>query len=632
MAYQSTGLASGGLGVARQQFVNGQPVSYYVDPNPATLVVPQIIPRPVALPPLVARNNLGANDPYYTSLSFNGPPEEIGAWANAYANATANSAPIRSMEAPQAPDTFGAAMAQGQTLAPDPRREAALQIVTNPPQIGITQPSLPPAVPVAPAPPAMPGQPATAPPAALPDDQPGIEVETFHDAETGDDTTQEGIGGGDGAPAVVPGAIPQAPAGGPPPPPPPPPSGWHPGMRTVDAQHTPAMMPTPIVDQIAALSESAINNPTITSAPSGFPSAAGVVPSVPAGATAATSAMLQAVLEINTDQQVPAMGDTPPGSTLDLSVPAQAALGIPPPAPPPPPMGGVRNKGKGKAHPIPDQFVQNLAAENAAFSGSAATGRGAAQDELLAAVKNGGGLKPAGERRRSSKPYARPTPMTEKEKAIAAREDMLAGIKGGVKLKPSQTRVAGPTEQRVETEYGWKMLKGDQRGPPTGIAGAMDAELRRRRAAIDPDNEDEQGDQRMDEADEEDWPTASPEEATMEDGMGVGMDPNARADMINIGAAAALAGRARRSVGSPFGSVPNFGSDEAFMAGKYDQTVPDDGGPSSQPSPPTQRRPPPGGVMPGYGNSKSEKAGKKKPSPKRTNKPKAKNPPKAGPP
>ena len=70
MAYQSTGLASGGLGVARQQFVNGRPVSYYVDPNPATLVVPQIVPRPIALPPLVAGNNWGHDDP--RSLSFNG--------------------------------------------------------------------------------------------------------------------------------------------------------------------------------------------------------------------------------------------------------------------------------------------------------------------------------------------------------------------------------------------------------------------------------------------------------------------------------------------------------------------------------------------------------------------------------
>lgn len=530
-------------------------------------------------------------------------------------------------------DVANPGVGSGNFFAPPAKqaaREAALQIVTNPPQIGLTQPGLPPAAPAAPPPPPLPGQPATAPPAGLPDDQPGHEIETFHDAMQDQDAAEEGIGGGDGEPAVIPGAIPQAPAGGPPPPPPPPPSGWHPGMRVLDAQHMPGMAPVPVIDQIAALSEgAAINNPTFTNAPSGFPSAAGVVPSVGFGATAATNAMLAAVLEINTSQQMRAVGDSPSSSTGDLSAAVQTSLGIPPP--PPPPMM--------RAHPVPNQFAQNLAAENGAFSGSAASGRMDPQAALLNAVRAGGNLKPAGNR----KPYDRPPPkkaLSEKEQAVQARQEMLAGIAGGVKLKPTQTRVAGGDAERVETEYGWKILKSNQGGPLKGIAADMDAELRRRRAAIDPDNEDAQGDQMMDDASESGWSASPARSVSMEDGMGVGMDANVRADMVNVGAAAALAGRARRGTGSPFGAVPDFSSDTAFMAGKYDQLVPDEdapvlpdpeagGGLGSRnfvldPAPARPKPTHPGNKGPGKGNSKADKEARAAAA----NKPKAKNPPK----
>lgn len=635
MAYQTTGLASAGLGVTRQQFVNGQPVSYYVDPNPATLVVPQIVPRPIALPPLVSGNNWGHDDPH--SLSFNGPPAEVGAWANAYALAQAQSGPFvipgsqpagdyaGAIGLPQAPAGGAAPFAPPNSGARAQAQTAAIQVVTNPPQVGLVQPQLPPTQPTVPAPPPMPGQPNITPPAPLPDDQPGTEVETFHDAqEDADDEEEEdeeGIGGGDGEPAVVPGALPddQVVPGAGPPAPPPPPMGWHPGMRTVDAQHTPAMAPVAVVDVIAAQVESAAQNPTMSGAPSGSPGpAAGVAPAIGAGATAATNAMMAAVLEIGTDQEVPAIS---PATSMDLSPIVQAGLGIPLPPPPPPMVGappagggkkkGKKNKGKGKAHPVPNQFAEQQAAENAAFSGSAAMGRTDAQSELLAAVRSGGGLKPAGSRRNSGKPYERP--QTKEDKEIAARQEMMAAIKQGGNLrKTAGPRVMEP--EAVETATGWKRLGGAKKAnpvtgdQPTGmdeVARAMQAALAKRNAAIHSDNEDEQGDQMMDDVSESGW-DEGPGEIEMDQGMGASVDPNLRADQVNIAAAAALAGRSRRGVGSPFGSTPDFSA-----AGKFDQQVPMDdepgwavqdlpAGPSddglmvqNMPSPPAVKKAPP---------------------------------------
>lgn len=586
MAYQTTGLASAGLGVTRQQFVNGVPVSYYVDPNPATLVVPQIVPRPIALPPLVAGNNWGHDDP--RSLSFNGPPAEVGAWANAYALAQAQSGPFvlpgsqppgESTEAvglPQAPPGGAAPFGAANSGARAQAQAAAIQVVTNPPQVGLVQPQLPPSQPVPAAAPPAPGQPNINPPAALPDDQPGEEIETFHDAAEDQDDDQEGIGGGDGEPAVIPGAIPPAPSAGPPAPPPPP-MGWHPGMRTIDAQHTPAMAPVPVVDVIAAQMEASANNPTMSGAPSGAPGpAAGTSPAIGAGATAATNAMMAAVLEIGTDQQVPAMS---PASSVDMSPLVEAGLGIPP-APPPPMIRSRVNvrKNKNKAHPVPDQFAQNQAAENAAFSGSAAMGRPDPQSELLAAVRNGGGLKPAGSRRNSgSKPYARP--QTKEDKEIAARQEMMSAIKQGGNLR----KTAGPRVMEVEavqTATGWKRLGGAKKANPvTGeqaegmeaVARAMQAALAKRNAASRySDDEDEQGDRHMDDASEGGWDDG-PGEIEMDEGVGASVDPNVRANMTAMAAAAAVAGRARNGTGSPlFGSVPDF------TAAKYDQQVPED--------------------------------------------------------
>lgn len=610
MAYQSTGLASGGLGVSRQQFVNGQPVSYYVDPNPATLVVPQIVPRPVALPPLVARNNLGFDDPNYTSLSFNGPPEEIGAWANAYANATANNAPVSYAVPPTAasmavggdnaanPGVGNASPFAPRGPAPQFRRQAALQIVQNPPQIGLVNASLPPSAPIAPPAPPMPGQPNVAPPAALPDDQPGEEVETFHDAEEDQDVDQEGIGGGDGEPAVVPGAIPEpaASSGGPPPPPPPPPSGWHPGMRVVDASFTPAGAPTPVVDVIAALSEgTAINNPTISNAPSGTPAAAGVAPSVPAGATATTNAMMGALAEMEAGLYQPAAGSPIGGSTEDLSVPVQAGLGIPPPPPPPPSGGGPvrsgkkgKNKGKGKAHPVPDQYAENRAAEAAAFSGSAAAAptRLSPQQELMAAIRGGTTLKKA--------------PPRDVRKTAGGGD-----IAGPKPLAPNQKDVGGDD-----------------------IQAALRAALAKRNARIGDDEMDENGNVEMTDAERAEWDmpatTAVVPDVEMNEGYAASTDPNARANFTNVMAEIQVAGRARRETGFSLAPKPDFGSDEAFNRGKFDQVVPDDEDPGFRPqdlpSPVSTRRSPP-----------AVKKGKK-PSPKRANKPKAKNPPKAGPP
>ncbi len=642
MSYQTTGLASAGLGVTRQQFVNGRPVSSYVDPNPATLVVPQIVPRPIALPPLVASNNWGHDDP--RSLSFNGPPDEVGAWANAYAMATSMSAPFVPPASVPPPGsgpaldikTPAGAAGSGSApfLAPPAPRAPAISVVTNPPSRGLVPPGLPPTMPAPAAAPPLAGQPDITPPAGLPEDHPGHEVETFHDAVEDPDVAEEGIGGGDGEPAVIPGAIPEPAApplnAGIPLAPPPPPSGWHPGMRVVDAMHMPGMPIVPVVDTIAALSESAASTPTSSGAPSGSPGAAsGCSPSVGAGASAATNAMLTAVLELNTAAAAPAMSPVSAGSdvSMDMAPAVDAALGIPGPpgVPPPPPRPPVRtrvNKNKGKAHPIPDQFAESFAAENGAFSGSAATGgRMDAQSELLNAIRSGGGLKPTGERKRT--PYDRPkTAKDVEEGKIAA---LMKEVEGGFQLR----KTAGPrtaVEDVLETPTGWKRLGapkkpevmvGDQPMGMDKVAIDMAEALRKRNAAMRyDDDEDEQGDRHMDDrSDEGEW--YDERDIEMGEGSGASVDPNIRANMTAVAAAAAVAGRAARGTGSPIfaGAVPDFNSvaaqDDRAARGKFDQTVPEeDEGFTVQnmPSPPSTKKSkpaPPKGKKPKVGRRPS---------------------------